>query len=40
MVSLIPPEVKAELRKRFGERFAKLDAAWGGGKADRSSPPV
>lgn len=26
MVSLIPPEVEAELRERFGERFAKLDA--------------
>lgn len=25
MVSLIPPEVEAELRERFGERFAKLD---------------
>jgi ATP-dependent DNA helicase RecG len=26
MVSLIPPEVEAELRERFGQRFAKLDA--------------
>jgi ATP-dependent DNA helicase RecG len=26
MVSLIPREVEAELRERFGERFAKLDA--------------
>lgn len=26
MVSLIPAEVEAELRDRFGERFAKLDA--------------
>jgi ATP-dependent DNA helicase RecG len=26
MVSLIPPEIEAELRERFGERFTKLDA--------------
>jgi hypothetical protein len=25
MVSLIPPEVDAELRQQFGERFARLD---------------
>jgi hypothetical protein len=40
MTSLIPPEVEAELSERFGERFAKLDPARGGGKADRPRPPV